>query len=111
MIAKVLGTGVCALGMMAFVSGCATEYKKNEQKVAEQKVDCRTAEADLRVLNEEKANVATQIGLGVSMIMPIGLVVGLVQGTEGTKWRVATGDYNKALDAKIAEIKNTCPGT
>jgi hypothetical protein len=42
------------------------------------------------------------------MVFPIGLVVGLVQGTQGTKWRVTTGEYNKALDTKIAEIKQTC---
>jgi hypothetical protein len=37
------------------------------------------------------------------------LVAGLVTGTEKTKWEVTTGEYNKALDTKIAQIKAACP--
>jgi hypothetical protein len=44
----------------------------------------------------------------VKAITPIGLVTGLLKRTEGTKIKVATGEYNKALDAKIAEIKSAC---
>jgi hypothetical protein len=40
--------------------------------------------------------------------MPIGLVTGVVMGTEGEKLQVATGEYNEQLDAKIAEIKRVC---
>jgi len=105
---SVLSASVCVLGVSAFVAGCATEYKKTEERVAEMPVNCTTAEGDIRTLQEEKTNVAQQIAAGVSFIAPIGLVVGLVQGTQGTKWRVTTGEYDKALDTKIAEIKQTC---
>jgi hypothetical protein len=46
--------------------------------------------------------------MGVTTIIPIGLVAGAVTGTAGTKYRIATGEYNKMLDAKIAEIKSLC---
>jgi len=39
-----------------------------------------------------------------------GLVAGLVTGTEKTKYEVTTGEYNEALDTKIAQIKAACPG-
>ena len=39
---------------------------------------------------------------------PIGLVAGVVSGTEGDKLKVATGEYNKQIEAKIAEIKRIC---
>jgi hypothetical protein len=42
------------------------------------------------------------------MVVPVSLMFGLVQGTQGTKWRVTTGEYNKALDTKIGEIQQTC---
>jgi hypothetical protein len=29
-------------------------------------------------------------------------------GEEGTKYQVATGEYNTKIDARIAEIKQTC---
>jgi hypothetical protein len=92
-----VGNGICVLGLIALLVGCASEYKKQE-----------AAEGDIRMLQSEKASVAQQAAMGVSAVAPAGIVVGLVTGTEKTKGRVATGEYNKALDAKIAEIKSTC---
>jgi len=60
------------------------------------------------VLNSEKSHVAQQIAMGVTAIYPAGALVGLVTGTEGTKLKVATGEYNEMIDQKIAEIKSTC---
>ena len=44
---------------------------------------------------------------GVTAIYPASLIVGLATGTESTKYQVATGEYNKKIDARIAEIKQT----
>jgi serine/threonine protein kinase len=44
----------------------------------------------------------------LTSIVPVGLVVGLVTGTEKEKLKVSTGEYNKMIDKKIAEIKETC---
>jgi outer membrane murein-binding lipoprotein Lpp len=106
---KLIHIGVCALGLVA-LSGCAMTEKKDEAAAAAMPVNCKTAPGDLRTLNSEKANTASKIGNGVSMVFPIGLVAGLVTGTEGTKYQVTTGEYNKALDAKIAQIQAACPG-
>jgi hypothetical protein len=105
-----LSTGLCAFGLVAFVSGCASTEKKDAAAAQAMTVNCATAAGDLRVLNSEKATTAARIGNGISMIAPIGLVAGLVTGTEKTKYEVTTGDYNKALDTKIAQIKAACPG-
>ncbi len=91
------------------ISGCAEQEKKNEAQAQAMPVNCATAPGDLRVLQSEKANTATMIGNGVSMVFPIGLVVGVVTSTEKTKYQVTTGEYNKMLDNKIAEIKAACP--
>jgi hypothetical protein len=95
---------ICSL--MLFPS-CARQYKKAEME-AKKPVNCSTAEADIRVLESEKAHTAKRIQMGVTTIIPIGLVAGAVTGTAGTKYRIATGEYNKMLDAKIAEIKSLC---
>ena len=94
-----------AVGMTA----CATA-KKEKQTMADTKlpVQCATAEGDLRALNSEKTHVGSEIAAGASAIIPIGLVVNVVTGEEGTQWKVTTGEYNKMLDARIAEIKSTC---
>jgi hypothetical protein len=101
-----LSTGVCVL---ALVVGCARQYEKKEAHIQQQPVNCPTAESDIRVLQNEKTNVAQQVGMGVTLVAPIGLVTGLVMGTTGTKYRVTTGDYNKMIDAKIDEIQTACP--
>ena len=78
------------------------------EKMAKKPVSCATAEADIKELESEKADTVDQIAAGVSSISPIGLVVNAAQGTTETKAKVAIGDYNVMLDAKIAEIKKTC---
>jgi hypothetical protein len=60
------------------------------------------------MLEHEKLHVAQRIAEGVTSIHPAGLVMGLVTGTEGTKLRVATGDYNKKIAARIGELKSAC---
>jgi hypothetical protein len=97
-----------ALAIIAMlVPACAMQYKQTEQQM-KQPINCATAEGDIRALQSEKANVAQQIAAGVSSIVPAGLVIGLVTGTEGSKMSVATGDYDKMIDQRIAEIKQKC---
>jgi hypothetical protein len=79
-----------------------------EEAKDSQTIDCRTAEGDIRVLEGEKAHVAQRIAEGATSIVPAGIAIGLLTRTEGTKVRVATGEYNKALDRRIADIKQTC---
>ena len=96
------------LAMAVFVAGCARKFKEEEKAIKSEQVNCATADGDIRVLQSEKSHVAQQIALGVTAIYPAGAIVGLLTGTEGTKLKVATGEYNKMIDQKIAEIKSTC---
>jgi hypothetical protein len=104
--------GLVALVVLASVAllsaGCARKLRAEEKAVAAEQVNCATAEGDIRVLQGEKAHVAQQVAMGVTAIYPAGLVVGLLTRTEGTKVRVATGEYNKKIDEKIAQIRTTC---
>jgi hypothetical protein len=100
-----------ATTLLTFVvsSGCAFQQKKVEQQLASPaQVNCATAQGDIRMLQQEKANVAQRVVEGATAIYPGSLVVGVITGVEGTKYQVATGEYNKKIDARIAEIKQTC---
>ena len=101
-------TASLAIAVAPLLSGCASKYKKQEKAAEQMPVDCDTATGDIRLLRSEKAHVAEQIALGVTAIYPAGLVVGLLTRTEGTKLQVATGEYNKMLDEKIAQIQQEC---
>jgi len=89
------------------LSACAPATQQAQQDLA-RPINCATAEGDIRVLQSEKAHVAQQLISGVTAVMPAGAVIGVVTGTEGGKLQVASGEYNRTIDDKIAAIKNTC---
>jgi hypothetical protein len=98
-------SGVC---VALFLAGCAAQFKQEEQQAKEMPINCSSARGDLRVLQSEKANVAQQVAMGVTMIYPASAVLSIVGGVEDTKYQVATGEYNAAIDKKIAAIKSKC---
>jgi hypothetical protein len=99
---------VIVLGcIVMLMPACALKQKKVEKEM-KQPINCATAEGDIRMLQQEKAHVAQQILEGVTAIVPASLVLGIVTGTEGTKIKVATGEYNKAIDKRMSEIKSQC---
>jgi hypothetical protein len=99
---------IAAFAVMT-LAGCAFQEKQVEQSLAQpHPINCATAEGDIRVLQSEKSHVAGQVAAGATAIVPAGMVVGIVTGTELTKLRVATGEYNKKIDERVAAIKRTC---
>lgn len=104
---------LCAAALGAFVmllAGCASD-KKYEQYEAQAKtmpISCAHAEGDLRMLQSEKISTSKAAEAGVSAVVPVGAIVGFATGTEGIKAQMASGEYNKVLDKKIAEIKAKC---
>jgi len=102
-------TAIVTVLALGATSGCAMQQKKVEKELADPSaINCATADGDIRLLRSEKANVAERIAEGVTAIYPAGLVVGTVAGVEGTKLKVAAGEYNKKIDARIAEIQQKC---
>jgi hypothetical protein len=99
---------VCFLAV-SLTAACALQQKKVMKELNEPgPVNCATAQGDLRLLQAEKANVAERIIEGATAIYPASLVIGVVMGTEGTKVQVAIGEYDEAIDKRIAQIKETC---
>ncbi|MGH8069117.1 MAG: hypothetical protein ACRERE_28545 [Candidatus Entotheonellia bacterium] len=98
-----------SLGIAVLVVACAAQFKEQEQALQQPvRINCATAEGDIRMLQSEKSHVAQQIAMGVTAIAPAGMVMGVLMGTEQTKLQVATGDYNSMIDQRIADIKMTC---
>lgn len=106
---KKIGTMVMAV--LICLAFSVTGYAMEEKKVIEeckQPINCATAEGDIRMLEHEKAHVEKQILDGVLSIVPASAVIGILTGTETTRIKVATGEYNKMIDKRIAEIKSQC---
>lgn len=96
---------VCIVMLMP---ACAAFKQKEVMEDMKQPINCDTAKGDIRMLEQEKAHVAQQILEGVSAITPAGIVIGIVTRTEKTKILVATGEYDRMIDERIAEIKAQC---
>jgi hypothetical protein len=100
--------GILIAAAVVFVTACQAPVTQTEKQELAAPVNCATAKSDLATLQSEKTKVGKQVLEGVSAFSPIGLVTGVATGTEKEKAQVASGEYNKMIDQKIAEIKTTC---
>ena len=97
--------------IIALVSGCAAQAPAPQQQVQanlDKPIDCSTAAADIQTLNSEKARPSQEIEDGASSIIPVGAVAHMFGGSEKDSFEIGTGEYNKKLDAKIAQIRLEC---
>ena len=94
-----------ALGVL--VLGCKTITAEDEARL-EKAVDCATAEQDIAALEQERASAGERALTGVRMVLPAAAVMGILRRDMRNRAEVATGAYNEELEAKIAEIRQTC---
>ncbi|MEM8958864.1 MAG: hypothetical protein AAGC86_13755 [Pseudomonadota bacterium] len=71
-------------------------------------INCSTAEGDIRALNSEKEYARSHRLAEASAIIPAGALLGIATGTEGEKLEMLSPEYERRIDARIAEIKETC---
>ncbi|MBN8549418.1 MAG: hypothetical protein J0M12_08900 [Deltaproteobacteria bacterium] len=79
-----------------------------EQATLDAKVNCATAPEDIKTLEGERASVAERMADGVRSIFPIAAVAGMLTGDYSERVEVASGEYNRDIETKIAEIKSIC---
>lgn len=100
-----------AVFLIALVAGCSAQAPAPEKQVQAnlaKPIDCTTAAADVTALTSEKARTSQEIEDGASSIIPVGAVAHMFGGSEKDSLEIGTGEYNKKLDAKIAEIQQHC---
>lgn len=105
---KYLTPGLLALALLAGCSAQAPAPEKDVQANLAKPIDCSTAQDSIKLLTSEKARTSQEIEDGAGSIIPIGAVAHLFGGSEKESLEIGTGEYNKKLDAKIAEIKQQC---
>lgn len=96
---------------LVVLSGCAAQAPAPQAQVQanlDKPIDCSTAAADIQTLNSEKARTSQEIEDGASSIIPIGAVAHIFGGSEKDSFEIGTGEYNKKLDTKIAQIRLQC---
>ena len=104
-------TTTLIIAVLALLAGCSSPAPAPQDEVQAnlaKSVDCSTAAADIKTLTSEKARTSQEIEAGAGSIIPVGAVAHMFGGSEKESLEIGTGDYNKKLDAKIAEIKQQC---
>jgi hypothetical protein len=91
-----------------FVAACASPISQQAKDELSSPVDCSTAQSDIRTLEDERASVVKQIENGVTAVVPVGAVLGILSNTEIDKLEVGSHYYNHKINKKIAEIKREC---
>ncbi len=91
-----------------FVTACAEPISKEGKRTLRKDFQCATAKEDIRILEKERASNLKRLAAGVRSILPVAAVVGILKGTWKDRTKVAAGDYNKAIDRRIREIKAVC---
>jgi hypothetical protein len=100
---------VPSLAIAVLLAACATPFQQQERVLGQPtQINCATSEGDIRMLQHGKSRVAQQVATGIIAIAQAGTVMGVLMGTEQTHLQVATGDYNRMIDQKLADSKMTC---
>jgi hypothetical protein len=98
---------VCALAAVFFAGGCGQKYVKVYDSF-EKPISCGTARSDIQWLESQKVSKTTEGVEGMKFALPTTLIVGSITGTAGAQYEVGTGEYNRKIDERIGDIKETC---
>ena len=95
------------MSLALFMVACAP-ISKEAKRDLRRPVDCASAEEDIKSLEGQKAGTEKLILNGLAAVLPGSMIIGVFTGEEDERIAVASGDYNEAIDLKIARIKQTC---
>ena len=95
------------LAMTLLSVSCQTISDEAKNNLAKP-VNCSTARQDIAALEKDKASTAKKALAGASAATPPGAVMTLLSRQAKDKGSVVSGDYNRKINEKIAEIKRTC---
>ena len=99
--------GVLVMSLALILVAC-TPISQEAKRDLRRPVNCATAEEDIRSLEVQKAGTEKLILNGLAAVLPGSIILGVFTGEEDERIAVASGDYNQAIDLKIARIKRTC---
>lgn len=92
-----------AAGMSIALAGCAAPMAMDD--IAAVRPDCGRVDRQIAALEQEKAQNDKRVLAGVASVAPALAVLNVVQGTYGTNAAIATGQWARAIDAKLAELR------
>lgn len=92
-----------AIAICLTLLGCATPMSMREIDAV--KPRCATIDKQIVQLEQEKAQNDQRLIAGVQSVAPALAALSLVRGTYGRNVAIATGEWAKAIDAKLAQLR------
>ena len=85
------------------LAGCATPMSMREIQAV--KPNCARIDKQIAALQKQKAENNQRLLAGVQSVAPALAVLNIVAGTYGRNVAIATGDWARAIDRKLAELR------
>ncbi len=88
------------------------------REILQRPASCDSAQPDIEALEASRAGGGKRLVQGLQGIMPPLLILSLLRDAFIGKpyrsiyldhWRVAFGSYNNKIDARVAELQESCP--
>jgi len=86
-----------------FLSGCATPMTMGEIDAV--KPNCARIDKQIATLEREKAQNDQRLLAGVQSVAPALAALNIIGGTYGTNVSIATGNWARAIDRKLAVLR------
>jgi hypothetical protein len=84
-------------------AGCATPMAMRDINAV--RPNCAKIDKQIAMLEKEKAENDQRLLAGIQSVAPALAAINLVAGTYGRNVAIATGEWAKAIDRKLAELK------
>lgn len=97
------------LAAMVFgVAGCATTAQEERESLLAEPINCAVAEEDIATLEAAKPSRGERARSALQTVTPVGALTSVAQGSYRDRASVLLGRTENELDARIAEIEQTC---
>lgn len=95
--------------LFALISFCGCATISNEARYYINKpINCASAAQDIAALEQEKASPLKRARCAAQVSRPYSAASSALKGDLRNKVQVASGKYNRKINAKINQIKNQC---
>lgn len=96
---------VCVIlaGAAVILTACAAPMRMRE--IESVTAHCGNVNQQIAMLEEEKRKNDNRLLAGIQSVAPAGIAFNLVRGTYGRNVMIATGEWAKAIDVKLAELQ------
>lgn len=92
---------LCGVGII--VTACAAPMRMREIEAV--RANCGNVNRQIAMLEEEKRKNDNRLLAGIQSVAPALAAFNLVRGTYGRNVMIATGEWAKAIDARLVQLR------